>query len=892
MPKIPLYNQGQGATTRMATSALSPRANVGAFTAPGQAQARLASQAGRVAFQFGQEQKRVEENRIYSESLKEFDQSQFDFITNNKDTNTTVFDKNYGVFADNFLAKIETRTDINQRQKDRIIQKLMPSVTASKLQGARIVFDRGQQRRTIAANEELESTINKISLVAAGTQERIKLQEDAHKLIDTSIADNLRINYTKESFDRGVIATDYEIRANIANSIAKFDATEQEINKNTSLSFKARESLKQSLNRKKTEYRNELFETGVEFVQSSEYTPLEAQAAQEALDKGDPIVLGGQTFDPSDLKPSQRGQLSAVLAKEAKGLEDVATQNLSNGIAESSDPFQASKNIFKVETPQTDQQKETVVLSVAQDIAQSVDATITSGDMSDVSSILKSIETAEKMINEDYRGIGSLLQRTGPMGNTANTIQQTLAAAKKNLTKAVNTGNKSNFLQLSLGEQNFHKTAMDLSATGPEKKKAINDGMMSLRSDEGELFNQPQLNVASGNAVVWDFWKTNLEASSNIVTDPSFKLDDSALGTQNMQAISNSYELYRAMKVRGNVLNSHITNNNVMATYRAIELLEPYFGLEGAIEQVRGFDKDIDRANVKFKDVEKKVNTISEKTGTYEWYSYIPFFEGVEYMPVNKASMAADVGELTKLMIRKGLEGDQALEEAAKMYAQRHIRVMNVVLPKTETIPTQEQAEVIEGYMTTALQSILGVEQQEPLEFTEALTEIKPEFAEEASLVSQERLKAINAGAISEKIDYVADNYDLDDLMFIPRVPGSYDEWTLVTTTLQPVFMNDQGTPLTLTDDQLMMYGDILGYEKKERERIQRNADVWIENNFKLRTGPFAGLSIQKAQQEKERLEGVPVVSVTSPIEWLFGDKKTRQDKANRAIENWERWVN
>ena len=44
MPKIPLYNQGQGATTRMATGALSPRANVGAFTAPGQAQARLASQ--------------------------------------------------------------------------------------------------------------------------------------------------------------------------------------------------------------------------------------------------------------------------------------------------------------------------------------------------------------------------------------------------------------------------------------------------------------------------------------------------------------------------------------------------------------------------------------------------------------------------------------------------------------------------------------------------------------------------------------------------------------------------------------------------------------------------------------------------------------------------------
>lgn len=891
MPKIPLYNQGQGGTVKTATGQLSPRANVSAFTAQGEAQAAFMQQAGRVAFEFGQEQKRVEENRIYSESLKEFDQKQFDFIKNNKDTDTTVFDENYGIFADNFLAKIGTRTDINQRQKDRIIQKLMPSVTSSKLQGARIVFDRGQERRRVAANEELASTINKMSLVPAGSLERMRLQQSAYETINTSIADNLQINYTIESFDRGVRATDYEIRANTADSIKKFDSTENDIDNDTSLSFKARESLKNSLYRKKAEYRNKLLEAGVEFVQSSEYTPLEAQAAQEALDKGDPIVLGGQTFDPSDLKPSQRGRLSAVLAGETKGLEDVATQNLANGIAESSNPFEASKNIFKVETLQTDQQKEEVVLSVAQDIAQSVDATITSGDMSDVSSILKSIATAEAMINEDYRGMGSFLQRTGPMGNTANTIQQTLATAKKNLTKAVNTGNKSNFLQLSLGKRNFHQTAMDLSATGPEKKKAINDGMMSLRSDEGELFNQPQLNVASGNAVVWDFWKTNLEASSNIVTDPSFKLDDSALGTQNMQAISNSYELYRAMKIRGNVLDSHITDNNVMATYRAIELLEPYFGLEGAVEQVRGFDKDIDRANVKFKELEKKVNTISEETGTYEWYAYIPFVEGVKYMPVNKASMAADVGELTKLMIRKGFEGDQALEEAAKMYAQRHIRVMNVVLPKTETIPTQERAEVVEGYMTAALESILGVE-QEPLEFTEALTEIKPEFAEEAALISQKRSEAINAGVISEKIDYVADNYDIDDLMFIPRVPGSYDEWTLVTTTLQPVFMNDQGTPLTLTDDQLMMYGDILGYEKKERERIQRNADVWIENNFKLRTGPFANLTYRESAQVKLRLEGIPVVSKTSPIEWLFGDKETRKLKAQKRIENWERWVN
>ena len=53
----------------MATGALSPRANVGAFTAPGQAQARLASQAGQIAFDFGMAQKNAE-TRVYISPIK------------------------------------------------------------------------------------------------------------------------------------------------------------------------------------------------------------------------------------------------------------------------------------------------------------------------------------------------------------------------------------------------------------------------------------------------------------------------------------------------------------------------------------------------------------------------------------------------------------------------------------------------------------------------------------------------------------------------------------------------------------------------------------------------------------------------------------------------------
>lgn len=893
MPKIPLYNQGQGAAVQTAAGALSPRANVGAFTAPGQAQAAFAKQASDVAFRFAEEQARAETNRVYSEELKQFDEQQLDFNLNNKDTDTTVYETNYETFSTKFINGIKTRTDLNDTQKEKITQKLMPSITASKLQGTRQAYDRGQKIRTTAANEGLGLTINKIGQTAIGSPERQRLVEEAHATINESITDGLGIDYSIESFDRGMMAQDFGIRTNNAQSVADLNLLRDEVKDNVALGFKTKEAIKANILQKENDLRSDLYQKGVELIQSAEYTFDEAEAAQEAIYNGKVLTLGGQTYNPSNLKATQRGQLASILSGEQSDLEDLSTQNVQNSLSESENFLEASRELFKTDTAkdmwQSEEMREEMILDVAENLTEQVVASISAGDLSNVQALSDQLQTVTSVINEDFRGAGSLLQRDGALGDTAAQLQQKVATATKNLTKAVNTGNKNSLLGLSLGKGNFNETAMHLNATTSEKQDAVNNAVMSLRSEEGELVNQPILNILSANAVTSDFLKGTLEASSNLITDPSFKIDDSDLGRQNRASIAESVEAYKAMKIRGNVLNNHITDNNVMATYAAIEVLEPYYGLDGAIEQVRGFDKDIDRANAKYKDIEKEVNTISDDGTKFKWYAYVPFFEGVEYTPVNKASMAADVGNLTKLMIRKGLEGKEALKAAATLYGERHIRVMNVVLPKTDSIPTQEAAESVEGNMTAALQSLFGV-QEEFLQFTEGLTEIKPEFARQAAVISSKRDQAMKSGAISGKIDYISENYEIDDLMFIPRVPGSYDEWTLATTTMQPVFMNDQGTPLTFTDDQLMMYGDILGYENKERARIEKNAELWIENNANLRTGPFAGKTIQQIQQEKERLKGVSVIDFSS-MDWLFGDKKTRQEKLDTQLNNWESWA-
>ena len=67
MPKIPLYNQGMGSAVSLEAQRLSPRADVGAFTAPGRALAGLAEQTGDIAFRFGQAEKKAETDRVYNE---------------------------------------------------------------------------------------------------------------------------------------------------------------------------------------------------------------------------------------------------------------------------------------------------------------------------------------------------------------------------------------------------------------------------------------------------------------------------------------------------------------------------------------------------------------------------------------------------------------------------------------------------------------------------------------------------------------------------------------------------------------------------------------------------------------------------------------------------------
>lgn len=869
MPKIPLYNQGQGAAVQTAAGALSPRANVGAFTAPGQAQAAFAKQASDVAFRFAEEQARAETNRVYSESLKQFDEQQLDFNLNNKDTDTTVYAQNYEKFSQKFLGGIQTRTDLNDKQKEVISQKLMPSITASKLQGTRQAFGRGQDRRRIANNESLGLITNKIGQTAIGSPERVRLQTEAYSIIDESITDGLGIEYSRESFNRGVFAQDIGMRSNNASSLAEFGTLRNELDDDVSLSMQTKEKLRSQIQQDENNFRANLYQQGVETIQSAEYTFEEAEAAKQALDKGEVFTLGEQRFDPSDLKATQRGQLSAVLAGEQKDLEDLSTQNIQNNLSESDDAFQASKDLFKTENRSKywhkDEQLESIILNNAEDITEAVVADITAGNVSNAQGLVNQMQSVLNMINHDYRGAGSLLQREGALGDTAAKLRQKIAVAQKDLLKAVQGSNRKIGGENSLKSGNFtaFKNAVDL--TDKEEKTIVNDTMDSLvqNQETPELFNDQQINVAAKNNVKYEKWEDYLSLAAAKMQNPDVDPSD--------PDIMASVELFRTMDQREQLLLLH-TNSNSRAVFDSFIILEKSLGAEGAIETIRMQSmRDEEKVNAKYSEVQKAVEqVVDQKSMTYSWYNYIPFLgKDAEFIPTNVAQIQNDISLLTKEYIKTGLLPEKALERAATEYGKTHVRVRNIVIPKTKDLPMniEELATSAVNYLTDTEVSIEGM---------------GGSYANRAEAVAAGIVPTADANLarlIQEEI------IDPNDLSLFP-IEGQTQEWFLVENNQTPV-LGEDGKNIKLTLNQLQTIHDASAARKTEEARFNINKQNKIDSDYQLGTGLFEGLSDYEKEIKKAELEGRSLTITWEDIGSLFGTKFQREEKLNKMVDNW-----
>ncbi len=238
MPKIPLYNQGQGGTVQTAAGALSPRANVGAFTAPGQAQAAFAEKAGQIAFQFGMAEKEAETQKAKRDITALVNQQMNDWTNKNQDTTVEGYQASAAAEKERLrLSSLEGMRGSLTRRQFADVSGSFDSTFATKVaQGSQISHTKNQAIRLESANSYLDNMRTELSsLNPESDLYRTKMAEVEGQYAGF-IASGLNPTLTLDGFKKGVDADNFNVGTDAAQTQAQLDAYRVKNDASTNLS--------------------------------------------------------------------------------------------------------------------------------------------------------------------------------------------------------------------------------------------------------------------------------------------------------------------------------------------------------------------------------------------------------------------------------------------------------------------------------------------------------------------------------------------------------------------------------------------------------------------------------------------------------------------------------
>ena len=241
MARIPLYNQGRGTTQQLATGSLSPSANVGAFTAPGQATAAFANSAGQIAFNFGQaEQRKQDEDAIQKTNLK-FVEDSTQYIRDNPTDNTQTFKTNFIKWKDDWIDK--NTNNFSSRRKRLVLNRLNRSVSLKNLEGQQRAYNLGEFNATNTTNQELDKLNDIMQNFPPDSAEYISAESDKNLIFDNNKKYGRRYKYNQYSFDLAVKKGNFLKQTNNLTSETSLSSYKKNVQNDKTLDFAEKANL-------------------------------------------------------------------------------------------------------------------------------------------------------------------------------------------------------------------------------------------------------------------------------------------------------------------------------------------------------------------------------------------------------------------------------------------------------------------------------------------------------------------------------------------------------------------------------------------------------------------------------------------------------------------------
>ena len=221
MPKIPMVER-QGV---LATGGLGPRANVGAFTAPGQALAGLGKTASDIQFRFHMAEKEAETEKAQQEIATSTNQN-FNNFTNSSEATTV---QQYQDDAEAYKKKLRQenleplRKKLTKRQFQKVESEFNKTVAAKVATGSQVAFAKHQRIRADQVNTTIEDTMSQMRGLDKSSALYQQLQQNLDDGFDRWAAQGLNLKYNKGGYRKELSASAFENQIQSADTQADID---------------------------------------------------------------------------------------------------------------------------------------------------------------------------------------------------------------------------------------------------------------------------------------------------------------------------------------------------------------------------------------------------------------------------------------------------------------------------------------------------------------------------------------------------------------------------------------------------------------------------------------------------------------------------------------------
>ncbi len=667
MPRIPLYNQGQGPAVQLATGSLSRQASMGAFTAPGKALASFGEKASDIAYQFGiQERNRQDRTILAEEELAAKDYFGTKLIEDQSLTKEEA-ETNFNKFRDDYIQKIEGK-GYSDRRKQLVIGAVN-NVYAQRGLDAKInAFNRGTKKATETDELFLEANLETLRTFPVGSPQYEKALADNARVFETAASENRKLKYTPQSYELQVKIDRANLAFESARTPAQVDAAYEALREDKSIPPGKLLQAKNLRDATKEKLSNELYDNTLEAITEAELSASEAQQIEDGFNAGEDFEVtraNGDvlSFSVSDMPITKRRAISKIA--KATG-DEFNKQTRAATVSDINDGFEkggvdGAMAIAKVAFDEYDdpEQADLAILNAARGFDAQAKIKYAEGDFD---SALDYAKAAEDLITESFKGRPSVSESSG---EASNTILKSVAKTR-----------------IDVQEDRDDKARINIGIAAAESGTLDNYAGIYTEKEQNQILNTvmdgkslpEQIEIIETNNVKFEPFKGVLEGAAT-----------EGLGaTPDIVTVKDGLELYRQIKTRApGIIDKH-TDTQTRAFYDSVLLLESV-GVEtdDAIARVnKSYQSGID-INAKYSTVKSGVDAILDTQVTT--ILGIPLSgEKVD----NRTYVHEAVEKVAKVYIGMGtMTAEQAVQSAVEAVVDSHINVRGQLIPRRKNYP-------------------------------------------------------------------------------------------------------------------------------------------------------------------------------------------------------------